>query len=291
MKSPHYGVIYGLYHPLTRELRYVGQTTLTLNRRLSLHLTTANLSKRRHLTAWLQQLKQVGLVPKIETLAVARSRVELDQLEIQLIAEAHLRGDHLTNHTEGGRGMSGFTLSVETRAKMSASRKGHKVSESTRAKISSANKGLVRSDSLKAQWSVQHRTEQTTRLISEAQSESFSTTPRKVTPYKRKSMAGQQHHAYQKGVSTVLIIADLKAGLSRKQVAEKYAVTPRFICRRLVQAEREGLLVPKSNRGIPTGKILQKLGEGLTRAQVAEALGISVSLIVLRLRQIRTVNG
>lgn len=287
-----YGIVYGLYDPRTGELRYIGQTTSTLKRRLSSHLSRNELSKRRHVTSWLKQLKWDELAPRIEQLAKAYSKEELDSLEIAMIAEARLRGDRLTNHTEGGRGMKGFTISEETRAKVSASNMGHVVSPGTRAKISAANKGKIRSSELKKQWTISSRSEKTIRQIASVQGVAIQTATKTAPGYKRNGFSGSNHPLFREGIQTELIISDLQSGMSRKQVAEKYEVTPRFIGKRLRQAERAGVgNVPKSNRGIPTEVILQRLGKGLSRAQVAESLGISTSLVILRLRQYGGVNA
>jgi|TARA_B110000259_G_scaffold144359_1_gene162571 hypothetical protein len=62
--------------------------------------------------------------------------------EIRIITEIGLK--NLCNLTEGGEGTSGYKLSEETKAKMSASKKGVKrgpMSEETKAKISASKKG------------------------------------------------------------------------------------------------------------------------------------------------------
>lgn len=289
--ADRFGTVYGLYDPRDEALRYIGQTTLSLARRLCSHITRKELSNRRHVTSWLKQLTGLGLLPRIEELAVAYSRVELDTLEIKFISEAHSRGAKLTNHTRGGRGMSGYILSEETRRKMSVSRTGFHHDAAAKAKISAANKGLIRSNELKKQWSITHRSERTSQQIEFAQGRVVQVQP-KVFPKYKCDLAGSKHPNYKCNISTELVIADLKSGLSRKQVADKYGVTSKFICRRLAQAERSGVDTPRSNRGVnPTELILQRLGAGLTRSQVAEELGISVPLIALRLRQGVVKNG
>lgn len=66
------------------------------------------------------------------------------ELEIKLIAEygrKDLGTGILHNKTNGGEGTSGTLVSDETRAKMSAARRGKKLSEETRAKMSAVRKG------------------------------------------------------------------------------------------------------------------------------------------------------
>lgn len=280
-----FGVVYGLYDPRDGALRYIGQTTLSMSRRLCSHLTRKELSKKRHVTAWLNQLKKESLLPHIKRLATAYSREGLDFLEVRSIAEAKTRGDRLANHTDGGRGMSGYTLSSETKSKMSTSRTGLHQSAETKAKISAVNKGIVRSAKLKVQWSLTHRSDLTVQQIGLVRDSVVQVRPKVLPGYKRSSVAGSSHPRYRGDVFTTSILNDIESGLSRKQVADKYKVTSRFIGKRLFQAKRAGVSIQVSNRGVPTELILQRLGAGLTRSQVSEELGISVSLIALRLRK------
>ena len=286
-----FGIVYGLYDPIDGTLRYIGQTTLSMSRRLCSHLTRKELSKKRHVTAWLNQLKKENQLPSIEKLANAHSREELDSLEVKLIAEAKASGTKLTNHTDGGRGLSGYILSSETRAKMSISQTGRHQSAETRAKVSAANKGRVRSEDLKKQWSLTHRSKRTTQQIELVQDSVVQVRFKTLPEYKRNSMAGSSNPRYRDDISTALILNDIRLGLSRKQVADKYGVTPRLVGKRLFQAKRAGISIQVSNRGVPTEVILQRLGSGLTRSQVSEELGISVPLIALRLRQGVSGNG
>lgn len=80
--------------------------------------------------------------------------------EIQHIAQFRSEGLQLANLTDGGEGMSGFKLSEESKAKLSAIRKGRKPTEETRAKLSAARigkpspvKGRKHTDEAKANMS------------------------------------------------------------------------------------------------------------------------------------------
>ncbi len=154
---PH-GVVYGLYHPLTRELRYIGQTVGTPSRRLSGHLCDARYRGRaRHLLHWVRSLLQEGLKPEIRILVPADSQEELDVLKMKFIADARGNGARLTNQADGGGGTSGRRMSEAHRAKLyspevvarmaatrrgqPSPRKGAHLSAESRAKISAGKKG------------------------------------------------------------------------------------------------------------------------------------------------------
>ena len=94
---------------------------------------------------------------------------ELDYWEMYYIKELNTKAPYGYNLTDGGGGMSGYTLSEETRKKMSEKRKGENNSfygkhhsEETKRKISEANKG-------KQSWSKgKHCSEETKRKMSES---------------------------------------------------------------------------------------------------------------------------
>src|ERR1700744_2829790 len=223
-----FGTVYGLYDPRNGELRYIGQTILSPNRRLSAHMSASNLKANRHSTSWLSELKGLGLKPDLKSLAEANSRDNLDALEIAIIAQAKEDGAYLTNHANGGAGISGHTLSYETRRKMSESRMGREVSPETRAKIGQANKGLTRSVSLKQLWATTKRRAKLKAEISKVGATAPIVVVSKIKPYVVR-LIGQSHPNYRKEISTEDILLGLSEGLSRKQLASELGVTARFI--------------------------------------------------------------
>ncbi|CAB4125199.1 Nuclease associated modular domain 3 [uncultured Caudovirales phage] len=83
-------------------------------------------------------------ISRIELVKEQLTEIDAHNLEILLIAKygrKDLGTGILYNRTDGGDGTSGAILSEETRAKMSAARKGKKLSEETRAKMSAVRKG------------------------------------------------------------------------------------------------------------------------------------------------------
>lgn len=152
------GVIYGLFHPISGVLRYIGQTRKSPKARLTDHLYVARHTTRpRHVVCWIKSLLQQGLRPVLKVLEVAETQEELDALEKKAISDALAAGVSLTNHDAGGRGAPGRKLSEghkaklhspEARARMATTRRGQPsprkgvtLSEATRAKISAGKRG------------------------------------------------------------------------------------------------------------------------------------------------------
>jgi hypothetical protein len=98
--------IYGLVDSLTNEIRYVGKTTQTLNKRLSQHLWDKNKSNP-HKFNWIQQLKSNGLKPIIILLETCDESnwVEREKFWIQKL-------NNLTNITQGGENGIFFTPEI-----------------------------------------------------------------------------------------------------------------------------------------------------------------------------------
>lgn len=131
-----FGRIYVLYHPVTGEVRYVGQTVQRLWKRLHGHRYNAKkATSTSHTTQWVRGLLSQGLEPSACPWANASSREELDALEVYWIAEFRRHGFRLTNHSRGG-------------ASDSPKRPGG-VSEATRRKLSQANRGQVRTAAMR----------------------------------------------------------------------------------------------------------------------------------------------
>ena len=86
-----YGSIYGLHDPRTGELRYIGQTTVSLKERLWAHLSPSSRRKAYYSARWIDSLVRDGVKPEIRLLAEAGSNEDLDRLEIKYIAAARSR--------------------------------------------------------------------------------------------------------------------------------------------------------------------------------------------------------
>ena len=144
--------IYVLCDPDTGEIRYVGKTTMLLCQRLAGHMQC---NPKTHSGRWIKTLSNCGKRPTIRLLEDALD--DWPERERHWIQHYQLAGARLTNISPGGDGHNGHYTSPETRAKLSAARKGkkrpgtgkklalifkgRKVSDATREKIAVALTG------------------------------------------------------------------------------------------------------------------------------------------------------
>lgn len=117
-----HGFIYFLSHPITNEIRYVGQTRRSLNKRLRDHIGSIRIKEGKKkmlpVAAWANKLKKQGLRPVINLLETV-SLSNLDNREIELI-EQYKKNYNLLNIAKGGSRPSsrrGFKESKEFVAK------------------------------------------------------------------------------------------------------------------------------------------------------------------------------
>lgn len=111
--------IYTLANPITKEVRYVGKTN-NLKVRFWHHLKT---KKNTHSSSWIKSLKNQGLKPEMEIL----EKCDLSNwefLEKYWISQFKAWGFNLTNLTDGGEGMCGYSHTDIAKEKMSYARKG-----------------------------------------------------------------------------------------------------------------------------------------------------------------------
>lgn len=110
------GVVYGLYDPRTRELRYVGKTEKTLKQRLRGHFKKARAGSERHCSCWVRGLLAQDLQPFIKVIEADVPVDRLNAREEHWIAYFRAHGARLTNLTEGGDGVD----SASARARCAA---------------------------------------------------------------------------------------------------------------------------------------------------------------------------
>lgn len=115
--------IYGLLHPISKELRYIGYSSDYLERYKE-HLLPSNLKKTTHKSAWLKSLLKDNLKPEIIVLENVATEIEALEKEIELIAYYKSIGCELTNGTLGGDGRYGFITPQEVKDKISQSMRG-----------------------------------------------------------------------------------------------------------------------------------------------------------------------
>jgi len=118
-------LLYGLYCPITNELRYVGVTTGTLNDRLSGHLRNPTNGK---IAYWFKTLNKSDLKPIIKLIKEYDNYVDLLNSEINEIKKNRELGVNLMNIADGGdiNPMFGKTHTLEARGKISLNNKGLK---------------------------------------------------------------------------------------------------------------------------------------------------------------------
>lgn len=92
--------IYGLYHPITGELRYVGKTEKALFRRLAQHMYNARKGGTTYRDCWIRKLIEQGLKPTIQ-LIESTTQADWSEREQFWIREKSKDG-RLTNLHEGG---------------------------------------------------------------------------------------------------------------------------------------------------------------------------------------------
>lgn len=139
-------IIYGLSHPITDEIRYVGLSGNGMIRPRQ-HRYPSRVAEQTPKACWIRSLVRAGLDYKIVVLQECNTREELPSAEVDWIAKLRRQGARLLNCTDGGDGS--FNPSPETRKKMSLAKLGTKRqprSAEWRKKLSAANTGRRRSD-------------------------------------------------------------------------------------------------------------------------------------------------
>lgn len=154
--------IYVLKDPETLEVRYVGKTKLSLEKRLKCHL---NLKTKDYRGCWFQSLKNKELIPSIESIEKVSDETWSER-EMYWIQYYKKLGAKLVNGNDGGLG--GHNPTAEVRAKMSAAQKGKIISAETRAKLSTANKNRSPEISAKISAAAKNRSSEARAKVSAA---------------------------------------------------------------------------------------------------------------------------
>lgn len=142
-ENKKYGVIYALRDPETLEIRYVGQTIRSLEKRLFGHIySSKNSNNKTHKQNWLYKLVANNSIPLIEELETCVVE-DLDVREVFWIKVLKEQGCNLTNLTSGGNAKKTFKHTEEAKKKIST---GLKKSE----KFQKAVRGLERTKKILA---------------------------------------------------------------------------------------------------------------------------------------------
>ena len=126
--------IYALINNETKEIRYIGQTSISLVNRLKTHLKTRN-PKNKHLRNWI-------LSCTINIIELERNPDNLNLSEIKWIKMfKKIYGKRILNISNGGEGgFLGRKHTEKTRAGISSTLKGRRLTDETRKKMSAAKK-------------------------------------------------------------------------------------------------------------------------------------------------------
>lgn len=144
------GQIYALIEHGTNEIRYVGQTVTTLERRLYLHcfISPTKAPKTDHRTTWILRELRKGTPPSISHVQTVCEEY-LDGAEQYWIQYFRAIGCNLTNTHAGGNGgwrygkdklgwPAGVPKSDQTKRKLSEALTGRRLPDETRARMSIA---------------------------------------------------------------------------------------------------------------------------------------------------------
>lgn len=128
--------IYFLIDPFTDEVRYVGQTSTSLNRRLYQHIRDVRKSPKRD---WISKIIECGSSPIIEMVDIVNEQSICNDLEIKWIGHIRNLGYRLLNLTDGGNVTTGYKFTEEQKNKMRGRipwNKDRKMTDIERYKIS-----------------------------------------------------------------------------------------------------------------------------------------------------------
>ena len=143
--------IYGLIHPVSKEVRYVGQTCRSIEYRVYEHIRSAKKGGEWPVTRWIRKLLDKGLIPVAIQLEHVPPYGNWQEAEERWIAHyKQLLGKRSLNVTTGGEGTRGYRHSPERREAISrlAKQQGRKPP---------GNKGRIFGPKARANMSAGHK--------------------------------------------------------------------------------------------------------------------------------------
>lgn len=178
------------------KIRYIGKTILSLDRRLSNHLTEGRRGVKNRRCNWIRSVLSRGCIPRIQLIG----EVEGDgcKEEIAWIEYFKNEGVDLVNGTNGGDGVNGWKPSKEIRTKISQALRGCIRSEETRRKIGEASRGRIHSETTRRKISEANRGRIPSRETRLKLSESHKNKPGFWKGKKRFNMTGEKHFLFGK---------------------------------------------------------------------------------------------
>lgn len=115
-------LIYALVDPITKEIRYIGKSTIGLLRPKR-HAESHSLKKHNHKNNWIKSLLEQGLMFEITVLEDNIKKEELNNREQYWISHFKQQNAPLTNLTNGGDGTLGYQLTEQTKQLISQKQK------------------------------------------------------------------------------------------------------------------------------------------------------------------------
>ncbi|QLG87635.1 GIY-YIG nuclease family protein [Chitinibacter bivalviorum] len=244
--------IYALMANDDNEIRYIGQTTNPLRKRLTEHIYEAK-NKTTYKHHWINSVLMRGakllIVPIEENTNIAR--------EIYYIAKYKEEGHRLVNLTIGGEGSPGVKLSLEQRAQISQRMLGNQFGKSN----------------LGRQFSVEHRAKLSSRLIGNTRS-AGKTPVNKGKPQSAETKA--KIGARLRGRTTKPMPVALKNYLTALSTGRK----ANEVTRQIWRTQRKGCLNNASK--LTDEQVLHIVGllqVGVVQVEIAEQYHISQTLV------------
>jgi|SRR5271166_545300 len=141
--------VYGLFHPDTAELRYIGKTN-NLKTRYRDHINKMGETNRKR--NWIKSLINDEKKPIMMVIEELDSDIDCLEAETYYIRYFRYLGVDLINHTDGGEA-GGHIPSEETKKKISKAHTGMKHTEETKQKIRKIRTGTKASEETKKKMS------------------------------------------------------------------------------------------------------------------------------------------
>ena len=135
--------VYGLSSSEDGEIRYIGQTTQTLKKRLDSHVHHPKRTDYLYVCRWIKTVRDAGFSVQCTLL---EDNAVWNESERSWIAKFKESGARLTNATDGGDGILGRVVSQETRDKISKAHIGKVKSQEHRENISKSHIGMKQSE-------------------------------------------------------------------------------------------------------------------------------------------------
>lgn len=136
--------IYILLCPFTNDIRYIGYTNLSVNKRLSSHCNPSKLKKNTHKNNWIKSVMNKKLKPNILCIEEnIPSLTEALNREIFFVKRFKDAGCNLTNSTDGGEGHLNHKLSKESIIKILETKKKNGTLKHSKTTIENIKKSLI----------------------------------------------------------------------------------------------------------------------------------------------------